>query len=84
MAVNKITAPYVNAKVEDHLTKHKDVYDKMLNQHDKTLYGPDGDNGMCFDVKEIMRGFKTIKNLGYAVILAIVLDFVSRIMSIVK
>ena len=84
MAVNKITAPYVNEKIDEHLTKHTDVYWPMLSRHEKTLYGPDGDDGICFDVREIMKGFKTIERLGYAVIVAILLDFVSRVMSIGK
>jgi hypothetical protein len=81
MAVN---APYVNAKLDKHLIKHEDVYDKTLNEHEILLFGDKGDNGLCSDVKEMVNGFKDIKKLGYAVILAIVLDFVSRIMSIAK
>ena len=79
-----VTAPIVNAKVEDHFTKHADVYDPLLKKHEELLLGEKGDNGICSDVKKIVDGFKDIKKLGYAVILAIVLDFVSRIMSIVK
>jgi len=84
MATERITAPGVKSIVDDHLKKHEDVYLPMLKKHDKTLYGPDGDDGLCFDVREIVNGFKTIKNLGYAVILAIVLDLVARVMALPK
>ena len=80
----RITAPYVNGKLDDHLTKHDDLYWPMLKRHDKTLYGPDGDDGLCFEVKQIVNGFKTIKNLGYAVIVAIVIDLVTRLMNLPK
>jgi hypothetical protein len=83
MAV-KITAPYVNDKLEEHIIKHNDVYWPMLKKHDELLVGPKGDDGICFDVKEIMKGFKTIEKLGYAVIVMILLDFVTRVMSIGK
>lgn len=84
MATERITAPAVKKIIGDHLNKHTDVYDILINKHEKTLYGPDGDDGLCFDVREIVNGFKTIKNLGYAVILAIVLDLLARIMSLPK
>jgi hypothetical protein len=83
MAV-KITAPYVNDKLEEHIIKHNDVYWPMLKKHDELLVGPKGDDGICFDVREIVNGFKTIKNLGYAVITAIVIDTVTRLMSLPK
>jgi len=51
-----ITAPIVNAKVEDHLTKHIDVYDKMLTRHDELLVGEKSDNGLCKTVS-ILEGF---------------------------
>ena len=78
MATSKITAPYVNGKLDDHLTKHEDIFYPMLKKHDKTLYGPDGDDGICFDVREIVNGFKTIKGVGYAVLVTIVVDIATR------
>lgn len=84
MTVEKITVAYVNTKIGDHLTKHDDVYWPLLSKHEKTLYGPDGDNGLCFDVREIKKGFKTIEKLGYTVIVTFLLDFVTRVFSIGK
>lgn len=82
MATAKITAPKVMAVFDDHLTKHEDIFIPMLKKHEKTLYGPDGDDGLCFDVREIVNGFKTIKGVGIAVVIAIVVDLVTRLISI--
>ena len=59
MAVaERITAGKVNEVLVDHLTRHKDVIDPILDRHDKLLYGEKHDNGMvkqmtvfgtCFD-----------------------------------
>ena len=86
MEVNKlkITAPVVMDKLCDHLTKHEDVYWPMLKSHEDVLFGEKKDDGICGDVREIMKGFKTIEKLGYAVIIAILLDFVSRVMTLPK
>ena len=56
MVVKKITAPYVDAKVEDHLTKHKDVYDITLNSLEILLLGEKRDNGLCKTVS-VLEGF---------------------------
>lgn len=82
MATAKITAPKLMAVLDDHLTKHEDIFIPMLKKHEKTLYGPDGDDGLCFDVREIVNGFKTIKGVGIAVVIAIVVDLVTRLISI--
>ena len=72
----RITAPIVDTKVEEHLRDHKAKggYDEMLNQHHKTLYGENLDDGLCYDVKHIM----TLKGYAVAVILAIVIDIATR------
>ena len=78
MAASKITAPFVNGRVEDHITKHKDVYDKKLCRHEVALFGEHGNDGITFDVREIVNGFKTIKGVGYAVLVTIVVDIATR------
>jgi hypothetical protein len=47
MAIAKITAPLVDAKLEDHITKHRDVYDPRSEKMHKTLYGETGVNGLA-------------------------------------
>ena len=84
MAIIRITAPLVKGIVDDHLKKHEDVYDPMLKRHDKTLYGIDNDDGIVYDVKEIINGFKNIKKIGYAVIAAIISDIVIRLLYLPK
>jgi len=79
-----ITAPLVNAKVEDHFTKHADVYDPLIKKHEILLLGEGGDNGICKDVNEIKNGFKTIKSVGVGIIIVVGADLATRLMSIVK
>ena len=82
MAVTRITATAVKGELDDHIDKHKDIYLPMLKKHDKTLYGPDGDDGLCFDVREMVNGFKTFKGVGVAVVIAIVVDLITRLMGL--
>ena len=74
----KITAPFVKGIIEDHLTRHKDVYDDKLIKHEIVLFGKDGDNGMVYSVREIVNGFKTIKGVGYAVLVTVAVDIATR------
>ena len=78
MTVQKITAPLVKGIIDDHLTKHKDVYDDKLDKHEIVLFGKDGDNGMVYSVREIVNGFKTIKGVGYAVLVTVAVDIATR------
>ena len=72
----RITAPIVDLKVEQHLRDHKAKggYDEMITQHHKTLYGEDLTDGLCYDVKQIM----TLKGYAIAIVLAIVIDIATR------
>jgi len=80
----RITASLIKGMQDDHLQKHEDVYDPMLKKHDKTLYGPDGDDGIVYDVKEIINGFKNIKNIGYVVIATVIADIIIRLIYLPK
>ena len=51
MATPRITAPMVFDELCDHKTWHKDVGDKLLNKHEKTLYGETGVNGLAGQLK---------------------------------
>jgi predicted nuclease with TOPRIM domain len=64
---------------EDHIQKHRDVYDELIRVHDKTLYGENRDDGMVFDVKQIMRLYKKVDNLTAAVVIAIVAELAIRL-----
>lgn len=66
----------------NHIQRHEDVFGPMLVRHDIILFGEKGDNGLVLQSKEIARGFDTLRNLGYAVITAIILDLVARVMSL--
>jgi predicted nuclease with TOPRIM domain len=64
---------------EDHLQKHHDVYDELLKAHDKTLYGENRDDGMAFDMKQIMRLYKKVDSLTAAVVIAIIVELAIRL-----
>lgn len=63
---------------KDHLKKHDDVYDPALKKHDRTLYGEHGDDGVVFDVKQIMRLYKKVDSLTAAVVAAILVEIALR------
>jgi len=63
---------------DDHIQKHDDVYVPMLRKHDRTLYGEHGDDGMVFDVKQIMRLYKKVDSLTAAVVVAIIVEIALR------
>jgi hypothetical protein len=81
--VAKITAPYVNARVDEidddlknHITKHKDVYDPMLKNHDVVLFGEKHDDGICSDIGKIKDGYGTMKGIGIAILIALIANFI--------
>ena len=82
MAPERITAPLVLDKLDDHLQFHELKLNQKVHDHHVILFGEKGDDGICSDVKEIMKGFRTMERLGYALILMIALDLVSRVMSL--
>jgi len=63
---------------KDHLKKHEDVYDKKLNNHNDILFGEKGDDGLVFDVKQIVQMKKNVSNLTWTVVAAIVIEIVLR------
>ena len=83
MATAKITAPKVKGMVDDHLTRHIDVYDILLNRHEKTLYGPDGGDGITAEVREIIKGYDGMKKIGVAIIITVAADIITRLMNFV-
>ena len=66
MAVaERITAGKVNDVLVDHLTRHKEVTDPMLDRHDKLLYGEKHDNGMVKKINDFDKCFDDVsKRLG--------------------
>ena len=74
----RISARQVLDRVDNHLQKHEDVYDKTLIRHEKILFGPEGGNGIVFDVKSIVQKLDTLKAIGVGVIIAIIADIVLR------
>ncbi|HOJ01279.1 MAG TPA: hypothetical protein PLL88_06625 [Anaerolineaceae bacterium] len=65
---------------DDHLQKHADVYDEKLKNHQEVLFGVKGDDGLVFDVKQIIQMKKNLNNLTWAVITAIVIEVALRLL----
>lgn len=65
---------------KDHLKKHEDVYDDKLNKHQEVLFGEKGDDGLVFDVKQIVQMKKNVSNLTWAVIGAIAIEIALRVL----
>lgn len=63
---------------DDHIQRHADVFDPLLKKHDRTLYGEHGDDGVVFDVKQIMRLYKKVDTLTAAVVVAILVEIAIR------
>ena len=74
----RISARQVLDRLDSHLQKHGDLYDKLLNKHEVILFGEEGDNGIVFDVKSIVQKLDTLKVIGVGVIIAIIADIVLR------
>jgi len=76
MAEQRITAPKVMDIVEKHLQLHMDKIDPKVHNHQIILFGDKGDDGLCADVKEIKRGYATMKQIGIAIIIAIATNII--------
>jgi len=63
---------------DDHMQRHADVLDPLLRKHDRTLYGEHGDDGIVFDVKQVVRLYKKIDSLTAAVVVAILVEIALR------
>ena len=71
MASERITTPIVKGMVEDHLQFHENRLDPKLHNHQIILFGEKGDNGMCADVRDIKRGYATMKSIGVAILITL-------------
>lgn len=71
-----------SAAFSTHIQEHTILLDPMLKNHEVILFGEKGDNGMVLQSKEIAKGFNTLRNLGYGLISAIIIDLVFRVMSL--
>ena len=68
---DRVTAPLVKEMLDNHLQVHKlDLNPKIYN-HQEILFGEKGDNGMCSDVKEVTKGYATMKSIGVAILITL-------------
>ncbi len=76
MTVERITIKNVNDRFDDHITKHRDVYDPMLKSHNDMLFGKDLDDGLCADVRDMKKGYKTMEAIGIAILIALISNII--------
>jgi len=62
MATAKLTATIVKTELDDHITKHRDVYDPRSEKMHKTLYGERGTNGLAGQIEIQGVCMKNINN----------------------
>lgn len=63
----RITAPKVMAELQSHLQRHEDKLDGKIHDTWHAVFGDRGKGGLCSDVEEMKRGYKTMKAIGVAV-----------------
>ena len=71
MATERMTAPKVHSELCKHLQRHEDKLDSKLHRHDILLVGEDGNEGMVADVRDIKKGYATMKGIGLAILAAL-------------
>jgi hypothetical protein len=64
------------AKLQDHLQKHDDYYDPAIKRNSVLLLGEKGDNGLCSAMKEIQNGYATMKYIGIAILIALLVNII--------
>ena len=68
----------VLGKLDNHLQRHSDKYDSMLERHDIILFGKDGDNGITSEVKEMSKLKDDIKSLKWLLIATVAIQLVLK------
>jgi len=71
MATDRLTARIVKDALDDHLSFHALKLDPKVHNHHIILFDEKGDGGMCSDVKEIKRGYATMKGIGIAILITL-------------
>lgn len=78
MTVDKITAPRVKALVDSHLQRHCDYYDLLLRETHDAVFGPQNNDGLVADVREIVKGYATMKGIGLAILIALLVNILIK------
>ena len=64
----------VLGKIDNHLQRHGDKYDDMLERHDLILFGKDGDDGITSEVRDMSKLKKDIHDLKWILLGAVVIQ----------
>ena len=73
---DRITTPQVKDMLDNHLQFHELKLNPKVHNHQEILFGEKGDDGMCADVKEIKRGYTTMKSIGVAILITLLSNII--------
>jgi len=76
--MERIYVKDVLGKLDNHLQRHSDKLDPMLERHDIILFGKDGDNGITSEVKEMSKLKDDIKSLKWLLIGTVAIQLVLK------
>lgn len=66
-----------------HMTRHKDVIDPMISQHDVILFGEKGDNGLVRQIDKMSDSLAKIETGINKVLWAVILAVVGAVLKLV-
>lgn len=74
MATNgdRLTTAKVMSLLAGHLQYHENKLDSKIHNHQIILFGEKGDDGMCADVRDIKKGYSTMKGIGIAILITLI------------
>ena len=68
----------VLARLQNHIQRHTDKCDPMLERHDIILFGELGDNGIVREIQEMSKLKTDIKQLKWLLITAVAIEIAMR------
>ena len=87
--MTKKTIANLDDEMQSHFQSHTENLNIMLNRHEKTLYGPDGNTGICKELtvmdgrmKNVEEMKQEVRGQTVALILLIVAQVVMRVFGI--
>lgn len=69
--------------IDAHMTRHKDVIDPMISQHDVILFGEKGDNGLVRQIDKMSDSLAKIETGINKVLWAVILAVVGAVLKLV-
>jgi hypothetical protein len=71
MTTERMTISRVYSKLCAHLEYHKNKIDSKMHNHHIILFGEKGDEGLVADMRDIKKGYATMKTIGVAILITL-------------